>query len=83
MKTLAVEPITVWQALSLLGASNGGTPMSEARARRALRQIGMKKSEMDQPYPEEAIGELLHLIEHPECLEKTVKEATEWTISRN
>jgi hypothetical protein len=80
---ITLEPITVWQALSLLGASNGGKPMSEARARRALRQIGMKKSEMDAPYPEEAIGELLHLVENPECLEKTIEEAAQWMVNRN
>jgi hypothetical protein len=81
--TIELSNITVWQALSLLGLSQDGAPLSEKRARKALRQIGMKKHEMDAPYPEEAMGELIHLIENPECLDKTVKEASEWMINRN
>ena len=32
--TIELEQISVWQALSLLGMSRDGTPMSEERARR-------------------------------------------------
>jgi hypothetical protein len=81
--TIATEPITVWQALSLLGAARDGSVMSEERARRALRDIGMKESEMNEPYPEEGVHELLHLLEHPDCLDKTVEEASKWHINRN
>jgi hypothetical protein len=80
---ITLEPLTVWQALALLGESRDGTCMSEARARKALRQIGMKDSEMDEPYPEEAMGELMHLMESPECLDKASEEAGEWMINRN
>ncbi len=87
-QTLKSEPlvhsqITVWQALALLGKARDGTPMSEQRARRALRDIGMKRHEMDEPYPREAIPELEHLLQNPDCLDKTVEEANQWQISRN
>jgi hypothetical protein len=81
--TVQAEPITVWQALSLLGIGRDGVPMSEERARRALREIGMKESEMDEIYPEEGVQELLHLIESPDCLDKAVEEANEWMVLRN
>jgi hypothetical protein len=81
--TIELTQITVWQALSLLGLSRDGQPMSEKRARKALREIGMKESEMNEPYPEEGILELMHLIENPECLDKTVEEAAAWMIKRN
>lgn len=73
----STDSLTVWQALAVLGG------MTEARARMALRQIGMKYHEMDQPYPEESMGELGRLLLHPEELDAAVKEASEWQISRN
>jgi hypothetical protein len=81
--TIELEQISVWQALSLLGMSRDGTPMSEERARRALRDIGMKEEEMNAPYPEEAMDELEHLINNPKCLDKTVEVASKWMLSRN
>jgi len=82
-ETLVHSPIKVWEALAILGVARDGAPMSEERARRALSNIGMKKHEMDQPYPEESMDELAHLIFHPECLDKTIEEASRWQISRN
>lgn len=86
-QTLKSEPlvhsITVWQALSLLGTARDGSPMSEDRCRKALRDIGMKDCEMDEPYPEESLPELAHLMENPRCLDKTVKEASAWHLQRN
>lgn len=73
----------VWQALSFLGLARDGIRMTEERARKALRNIGMKEEEMDQPYPEESMEELLYLFIFPEDLDKTVEEASQWQISRN
>lgn len=81
--TIEIGQITVWQALSLLGAARDGSPMSEDRCRKALRDIGMKDCEMDEPYPEESLGELAHIMDHPECLDKTVEEASRWHLQRN
>jgi hypothetical protein len=80
---ITLEPITVWQALSILGKSRDGVCMSEQRCRKVLRQIGMKKHEMDQPYPNESFSELCYLLENPDKLDKTVEEASEWMVSRN
>jgi hypothetical protein len=78
-----VGNLTVWQALSLLGLARDGQVMPEQRARQALRDIGMKEEEMDEPYPEDGIDELNYLINNPENLDKTVEEASEWMIKRN
>jgi hypothetical protein len=83
MEGLVISNITVWQALSLLCMSGGGVPLSEERSRNALRQVGMKRHEMDEPYPESKIEELLYLIEHPDYLEKSARKASEWMIKRN
>jgi hypothetical protein len=78
-----ISNLKVWQALSLLGLSRDGQPLSEERSRRALRQVGMRKREMDEPYPEEGIDELIYLIEHPDKLDKQSEEASRWMIRRN
>lgn len=80
---ITIEPLTVWEALSFIGMAKDGVPMSESRARKALREIGFKKSEMDQPYPKESMDELFDLVLHPEKLDQTVEEANEWMVTRN
>lgn len=57
--------------------------MSEARCRMALNQVGMKRHEMDEPYPEQSIPELFDLMNHPDRLEKQSLEASRWMINRN
>lgn len=75
--------LSTWQALSLLGEIRDGVPMEESRARRALRDVGMTRQEIDEPYPEEGIFELLELSVDPDRLDRAAKEASEWMISRN
>ncbi len=75
--------IKVWQALSLLSKSHDGKPMSEARCRMALSQVGMRRREMDEPYPEASIPELFELMQHPDRLEQQSLEASQWMIHRN
>lgn len=75
--------IKVWEALSLLSRSQDGKPMSESRCRMALNQVGMKRREMDEPYPVQSIPELIYLMEHPDRLETQSLEASQWMINRN
>jgi hypothetical protein len=74
---------TVWQALAFVGGLRDGHYLSEERARGMLREIGMKKSEMDAPYPPDALEELVELFSHPEQLDKEAKEAAQWMMQRN
>lgn len=82
----------MYEALSMLcAARDGQIPTKRAavaqygeQSKRILRNIGMKKSEIYDEYPEEMLQNGLFLVtNHPIEFTKQAKAAASWLVSQN